>query len=620
MATTPATWPVGRSIRAGVGVATPLLIGTLLDNPAMGMWVSMGVLLSATGERSVAYVTRFRQLAIVAPVAASAYLLGFVSAWPPVLIIALMTLLAFASGIVSGISSPLSVASMQALLIGAIAIGVPEAAPYWPAALLFLGGCALHAALLAAEAAIMRKRPERDALVALLNALAALAASRKEGAAAPTPARAAAVAALDGYLTIAVAQRGRAQGPTREFTRAGAIARAADQLLARLIAHDAVPALCAATAVRLTTVSTAVARGQHPAPRDDTTLVRVEMLERAIFGAGRDERDERDERRESPARPAFSLPGRGLLAVSARLSLCTALAYAAWFTLPISHGYWIPLTVALVMKPDLGSVFARAVLRAVGTVGGAVLAMVIGLAAGVPFAFIVAVGLLAAVLPWAKARSYALQALVLTPLIMLMLGMTDRGATPGELTIERIATTVIGSAIVIVAGYLPWPSARHVHIAEHFEASLQALSAYADDVAGAASPAQMFADRRTAYRSLSDARVALQRVLAEPPPAGPEAWAWLPVIAAAERVADRLTDASASLPPIDVSGDGAALRALAGEIAALTAAAPTAEVAHTPTPSDQGADAADASIRELADEIATLRPMLERTATRAGGR
>lgn len=595
----------------------------------MGMWMAMGVLLSATGERSVAYSTRFRQLAIVAPVAASAYLLGFASTWPPVLIIALMTALAFGSGIVSGISSPLSIASMQALLIGAIALGVPQAAPYWPAALLFLGGCAWHAALLALEAAIMRQRPERDALVALLRAEAALARSRSGGAAAPTVARAAAMAALDGYLTVAVAQRGRAQGPTREFARAGAIARAADQLLARLIAHDADPRLCAATAERLEVVATAVARRQHPVARDETTLVRLAMLEAAIFDGGR-------RRADAPeARPAATVVGRGLLGVSGRLALCTALAYCAFFALPIAHGYWIPLTVALVMKPDLGSVFARAVLRAIGTVGGAVVAMIVGLVGGVPLAFVVAVAILAATLPWAMARSYALQALVLTPLIMLMLGLTDHGAPPAELTVERIATTLIGSVIVVVAGYLPWPSARHVQIAKRFETSLQALSTYADDVAAGAPAPRVFTDRRATYRSLSDARVALQRVLAEPPPAGPEAWAWLPVVAAAERVADRITDASASRPPIDISGDGDALRALAAEIAAMTggaaggpassdgparATSAAGAAAHIPAASTQGSDASDATIRELADEIATLRPMLERTSTSVRGR
>lgn len=65
-----------------------------------------------------------------------------------------------------------------------------------------------------------------------------------------------------------------------------------------------------------------------------------------------------------------------------RLSLCTALAYSALYLRPIPQGYWIPPTVALVMKPDLGSVFARAMLRSIGTVG-AVVAVVISAAARV---------------------------------------------------------------------------------------------------------------------------------------------------------------------------------------------------------------------------------------------
>ena len=40
--------------------------------------------------------------------------------------------------------------------------------------------------------------------------------------------------------------------------------------------------------------------------------------------------------------------------------------------LPLQRSYWVPLTVAIVFKPDYGSVFARALQRGIGTVVGAV--------------------------------------------------------------------------------------------------------------------------------------------------------------------------------------------------------------------------------------------------------
>jgi uncharacterized membrane protein YccC len=39
---------------------------------------------------------------------------------------------------------------------------------------------------------------------------------------------------------------------------------------------------------------------------------------------------------------------------------------------PLQRSYWVLLTVAIVLKPDFGSVFARAVQRGLGTVVGAV--------------------------------------------------------------------------------------------------------------------------------------------------------------------------------------------------------------------------------------------------------
>ena len=40
--------------------------------------------------------------------------------------------------------------------------------------------------------------------------------------------------------------------------------------------------------------------------------------------------------------------------------------------LPLQRSYWVVLTVGIILKPDYGSVFARAVQRGVGTVVGAV--------------------------------------------------------------------------------------------------------------------------------------------------------------------------------------------------------------------------------------------------------
>src|SRR3712207_9480893 len=53
-----------------------------------------------------------------------------------------------------------------------------------------------------------------------------------------------------------------------------------------------------------------------------------------------------------------------------RLTLCMTVAEVARQLLPIERPYWVLLTVAIVLKPDFGSVFTRAVQRGAGTLLG----------------------------------------------------------------------------------------------------------------------------------------------------------------------------------------------------------------------------------------------------------
>ena len=90
--------------------------------------------------------------------------------------------------------------------------------------------------------------------------------------------------------------------------------------------------------------------------------------------------------------------------------------------LPLQRSYWVPLTVAIILKPDYGSVFARALQRGIGTVVGAVagavlLVLVHGEWLLLPFA------VLAALLPYGRSRNYGLLATFLTPLVVVLIDL-----------------------------------------------------------------------------------------------------------------------------------------------------------------------------------------------------
>lgn len=644
-ATTPARWPHIRAVRAAVAIGGPLLVAVLAGHPAVGMWISMGALMISAGERVIPYRTRYRQLAVIVPIVALTYLLGNLSSAPPGVTTLVMAALAFVAGIASGYSAVLSVATMQAMLIAGVAIGVPGAAPYWPAALLFVAGAALYGLLLGLEAVVDQRRPQREALVAVLDALAALAAHRAQGTDSTEKLRASAVDAINNFDRLTLGQRASAHGPTAAAVADGRISRAADQLLARLLAHDARAPRSDLAAIRLTELAEAV-RHQRPVrpAGDDPTLVRVHLLEDAIWAQPAGTAHSRayaGSPTRPPAAPAataaatsssslsslssrwrFSPPGRALVITAARLSLVTAAAYAVVEFTPIPRAYWVAMTVALVMKPDLGSVFARAVLRSVGSVAGAGIAVILSLVLHDDLGLAVAATVLALFLPWAVARSYALQALIMTPLIMIMISLISSTVSMVDLSYARILSTVIGALIVILLGYVIWPQARHPKIAPAFSTALGDLSDYADAVTEDRDDAAVSAARRTAYRSLSDARVAARRILAEPPPAGVEAAAWLAVVDAATRVSDRITDVSGSLDHKGDLPDGAMLRALAGYLDGLETHPPTADpavrspealLATAPEEAPDGRGAADPAVVELADEIGLLGSMLVRT-------
>lgn len=601
-----AQFPVTRSIRSAIAIGGPILGGVLTGHSLIGMWVAMGTLLLSAGEKDTSYRERFRQIAVVSAAACAGFLLGLLSEVPPLVTVLTMAVVAFGCGVVSGYSSLLSVATMQAMLIAALAIGLPVSRPYWHSALLFGAGAGLYTALLGIEAAFNRHQPDRNALRKVLDALADLAQHQADSGTDLASGRRRVLTALDEYDRLAIGRRRHGQGPTRSFDTAAAASRAVDQLVARLLAEDAMSDRSRAAADRLRLLAEAVGAGRSldPLP-DDGTLPRVHALEAAIRG------ETVGAEHPSSARRRLAPPGRELLMTATRLAVVNGIAYAVFLMTPIPRGYWIALTVTLVMKPDLGSVFGRAVTRSLGTIGGALIALVLGLVLPGDLLLGGALVVLAGLMPWASARSYAAKAVVMTPMVMLMINMVAVTESVPTLTGVRVVATVIGGVIVIVFGYLVWPSARHPDIATQFGAALTALAAYARAVAGDSAAADVTDRRRVAYRRLSDVNVSLQRCLAEPPPAGAEASAWLPVVNAAERVADRITDISARLETSDAPPEAETLDALAAEVERSIPR-------HGGVGGDQrevpvirhGEQSNDPAVRALADAIAALLGML----------
>ena len=239
-----------------------------------------------------------------------------------------------------------------------------------------------------------------------------------------------------------------------------------------------------------------------------------------------------------------------------RLMLCTGIAAVVSEVTPLTRSYWVVLAVVVIMKPDYGSVFARALQRGAGTILGSVLGAAI--LAVVPYGpwLLVPFGVLAALLPYGKAKNFGLSAVFLTPFVVLLIDLLDD--TGWRLAGDRALDTVIGSVIVLGVGYALWPVSWHAHLPGQFAGTLRAVTSYMTESLviawenekstsasrtdhGFSRPPHRSRLRRRAFRSLADLRAEFQRTMSEPEPVSRRATAWWPAVVELEELLDVIT-------------------------------------------------------------------------------
>jgi hypothetical protein len=308
--------------------------------------------------------------------------------------------------------------------------------------------------------------------------------------------------------------------------------------------------------------------------------------------------------------------------------ICTGVAAILSEVLPLQRSYWLVLTVGIILKPDYGSVFARAVQRGVGTVIGAVLGAVILVL--VPYGpwLLLPFGVLAALLPYAKARNFGLVAVFLTPLVVLLIDLLD--VAGWHLAEARLVDTVLASVVVLLVGYAPWPSAWQAHLPGQFAGTLRAVCAYMEEAlvampagriaatGSARSPKRAPGEapglrsrlRRGAYQSLSNLRAEFQRTMSEPAAVSRRATAWWPAVVALEEVMDAVTATvvaiglGATVPP------PASVHALTGALQAVADAIETSTPPRVPgpLPGDPELEAVTAAVRSVLSVLIRDRP------------
>ncbi len=144
-----------------------------------------------------------------------------------------------------------------------------------------------------------------------------------------------------------------------------------------------------------------------------------------------------------------------------RLALCLAAAEVAAVLWPQPSPAWITVTVVIVVGRYTDGALRRPVERAAGTAVGVAAGSAMLLWVPPAWTLVPVVAVLAGVRPLLKERNYTLYAMVMTPLVLLLMqgGAGITLATIGY----RLADTVIGCAVALAIGYLPWTIRRRAH-------------------------------------------------------------------------------------------------------------------------------------------------------------
>ena len=202
-----------------------------------------------------------------------------------------------------------------------------------------------------------------------------------------------------------------------------------------------------------------------------------------------------------------------------RLGLTTAIAVLLAYSLHLLRGYWVPLSVLVILKPNFGGTFQRAVQRIGGTILGGVVAIALTSLIQNAWILLLFLALLVFVAFAVKPLNYGVFVIVVTPLILVLVHITHTG--DWRLSIWRILNTLIGGGLALVGGYLLFPSWERCRLPAQLAKTIRADLAYFQRVITAydtvaENPRTINAARRQTELQNANTAAAIQRLLSEP--------------------------------------------------------------------------------------------------------
>lgn len=159
-----------------------------------------------------------------------------------------------------------------------------------------------------------------------------------------------------------------------------------------------------------------------------------------------------------------------------RLTVCVAIGDAIGRAATGQRSYWLPMTIAVILKPDFTATFSRGVLRLMGTFAGLILATFLYLALPAsPWRQVFLVGIFTFLLRRIGPANYGVFSVAISGLIVFLIAAT--GVSPGEVVLQRAVNTAIGGVFALFA-YALWPTWERTQVPDVLADMLNACRAY----------------------------------------------------------------------------------------------------------------------------------------------
>jgi uncharacterized membrane protein YccC len=212
-------------------------------------------------------------------------------------------------------------------------------------------------------------------------------------------------------------------------------------------------------------------------------------------------------------------PDPALVKFVARSTVVQLLGVALFKWSGFDRGYWLPLTILVVLQPEYGATRLRAWQRVVGTLAGSLVASLVLWLAPPPTAILAAMAVTMAGFGFWLKRNYSIAVFFITLFVVLVTEMSTHVTV--AFTLERIGATVAGGLLALLAATLFWPVWERTRFPGLMAAALRAnrdlVRVLGDRLAtGGGYDAGAIALKRAAEVANSHAFASLQRMAADP--------------------------------------------------------------------------------------------------------